>query len=361
MKYLSLFSGVGGFEQGIAQAHDYLSGYAVHETEAKREGLGGQGDCLHAEHHVRPVCIGYSEIDKYATSIYRKHFPEHKAYGDITNIDPAALPHFDLICGGFPCQAFSIAGKRGGFEDTRGTLFFEICRLAEAKRPRVLLLENVKGLLSHDGGRTFSTIISTLNELGYDCQWQLLNGADWVPQNRERIVIVGHLRGTHRPEVFPLRRGDATNTPIGDLAFTLNARADSGIDAKHPQTLITHALDANYSNRVHSLQTRNPNRPSLQYSSGGSGPLSRADGFTYCVDTGNTQGVECGARIRRLTPLECERLMGLPDAWTAYGVNEAGETITISDTQRYKVCGNGIIPAMVRDVVIPLLDAHSPR
>ena len=117
-------------------------------------------------------------------------------FPDARTIDPAALPDIDLICGGFPCQSFSIAGRRGGFTDTRGTLFFEIARLAAAKRPRYLLLENVPGLLSHDEGRTFQTILNALDELGYDVAWQVLNSKDLgVPQSRNRVYIVGYLRG----------------------------------------------------------------------------------------------------------------------------------------------------------------------
>src|SRR5690606_37404718 len=113
----------------------------------------------------------------------------------------------DLITGGFPCQAFSFAGKRRGFEDTRGTMFFEIARIAKQIEPRFLLLENVKGLLSHDKGRTFAIILSTLDELGYDVEWQVLNSKDFgVPQNRERVFIVGHSRRFPRREVFPITR-----------------------------------------------------------------------------------------------------------------------------------------------------------
>ena len=106
-----------------------------------------------------PTCVGFSEIDKYAQKIYLKHFPNHQPLYDITKINVSELPDFDLLVGGFPCQAFSIAGKRRGFEDTRGTLFFEIARILRAKYPRLFLLENVKGLLSHDNGQTFRTII----------------------------------------------------------------------------------------------------------------------------------------------------------------------------------------------------------
>ena len=110
-----------------------------------------------------------------------------------------------MLVGGFPCQAFSIAGKRKGFEDTRGTLFFDIARIIKAKQPRLVFLENVKGLLSHDNGETSRTIIATLDELGYDIQWQVLNSKNHgVPQNRERVFIVGNRRGTERPNVFPI-------------------------------------------------------------------------------------------------------------------------------------------------------------
>ena len=113
----------------------------------------------------------------------------------------------DIICGGFPCQAFSIAGHRRGFEDTRGTLFFEICRFASILRPKYLFLENVRGLLNHDGGATFETIIRTLDGLGYDVEWQVLNSKNFgVPQNRERVFIIGHLRGQRTRNVFPILR-----------------------------------------------------------------------------------------------------------------------------------------------------------
>ena len=115
-------------------------------------------------------------------------------FDDARNIEPEKLPDIDLICGGFPCQSFSIAGKRGGFDDARGTLFFEIARIAVVKRPSYLLLENVPGLLSHNGGRTFATILSTLSDLGYNVAWQVLNSANFgVAQSRKRVFIVGFL------------------------------------------------------------------------------------------------------------------------------------------------------------------------
>jgi len=207
MKYFSLFSGIGGFELGIQQAYENTNVSST--TRYKQRGLDNEESCALSKQKrmavQQPNCIGFSEIDKYAVSIYQKHFPNHKNYGDITLINEKELPDFDLLVGGFPCQSFSIAGKRGGFEDTRGTLFFDIARIVREKQPRLLLLENVKGLLSHDKGQTFLTILSTLDDIGYDVQWQVLNSKNHgVPQNRERVFIIGNRRGTERPDVFPL-------------------------------------------------------------------------------------------------------------------------------------------------------------
>jgi DNA (cytosine-5)-methyltransferase 1 len=179
LKFLDLFAGIGGFRLGMEAAG--------HE------------------------CVGYVEWDKYARKSYEAiHNTEGEwTAHDITKVSTDELRELrgrvDVICGGFPCQAFSIAGKRGGFQDTRGTMFFEIARFAQEIQPRTLLLENVKGLLSHDEGRTFETILRTLDEMGYDAEWCVLNSKDFgVPQNRERVFIIGHLRGSSRSEIFPI-------------------------------------------------------------------------------------------------------------------------------------------------------------
>lgn len=290
MKYLSLFSGIGGFELGIQQAYDnrrLLQGTTTEilsndssDTESRQAGA---------------TCIGYSEIDKYATQTYQKHYPTHHNYGDITKINTEELPSFDLLVGGFPCQSFSIAGKRGGFNDTRGTLFFEIARILRDKKPSLLLLENVKGLLSHDEGRTFRTIISTLDELGYDLQWQVLNSKNHgVPQNRERVFIIGHFRGTSRPEVFPFGKSDGES----------NDKSISKSNGSSPRPLFRVA-DSEITRRE----------------------------------------IQSGYQIRRLTPTECERLQGFPDGWTA----------GVSDTQRYKCCGNAVTVNVIRDIMEKLI------
>lgn len=180
MKFLDLFAGIGGFRLGMESAG--------HE------------------------CIGFCEIDKFARASYKAI---HDTKGEIELHDITAVSdesirrigRVDIICGGFPCQAFSIAGNRRGFEDTRGSLFFEIARFASILRPKYLLLENVKGLLNHDGGATFETILGALDELGYNVEWQILNSKDFgVPQNRERVFVIGHLRGECTRRVFPLSK-----------------------------------------------------------------------------------------------------------------------------------------------------------
>ena len=180
MKFLDLFAGIGGFRLGMESAG--------HE------------------------CIGFCEIDKFARESYKAiHNTEGEIeLHDITQVSDEfirGIGSVDIITGGFPCQAFSIAGNRRGFEDTRGTLFFEIARFASILRPKYLFLENVRGLLNHDGGATFETIIRTLDGLGYDVEWQVLNSKNFgVPQNRERVFIIGHLRGQRTRNVFPIGR-----------------------------------------------------------------------------------------------------------------------------------------------------------
>jgi DNA-cytosine methyltransferase len=183
IKYFSMFSGIGGFELGIQRAF----------MQPKDERLQVETDSgsIDSELLQRTTsCVGYSEIDKYAIKVYERQFNGHKNYGDATAINPTDLPDFDLLVGGFPCQAFSIAGKRKGFDDTRGTLFFDIARIAREKQPMYMLLENVKGLISHDGGKTLEVILETLQDMGYYVNYEVHNSKDYgVPQNRERIYF----------------------------------------------------------------------------------------------------------------------------------------------------------------------------
>ncbi len=344
MKYISFFSGIGGNELGI----------------------GDMGEC-----------IGYSEIDKYAIQIYQKHFPNHKNYGDITKITASALPDFDLIVGGFPCQAFSLAGQRKGFDDKRGILFFDIARIVKEKRPKYILLENVKGLLSHDAGRTFKTIIAALDELRYDLQWQVLNSKDFgVPQRRERVFIVGHLRGTPRPQIFPFEknnRGDEKKAEgTGETSLCLSTRGGERYDpTAHTYIANTISTKQNAPSRTQCRNYENMIAVKTLTGGGHSGGLhsdmtligtlrTHKDGNGFrkikgdvsptiparAREDGSGQPViKQGMKIRRLTPLECERLQGFPDGWTE----------GISDSQRYKCLGNAVTVNVVREIIKNLI------
>jgi len=398
MKYLSLFTGIGGFELGIQQAYEKNQRLVNSRGQMDSVSMGQE-----AEHGPRmgytsskqpsyesdessPVCIGYSEIDKYATQIYQSHFPEHKNYGDITKINENELPEFDLIVGGFPCQSFSIAGKRGGFNDTRGTLFFDIARIIKVKQPRLLLLENVKGLLSHDEGRTFATIISTLDELGYDIQWQVLNSKNFgVPQNRERVFIVGHLRGTSRPEVFPIGQdGGGIVERQSIISGEIQADRENGNKPNSDSKVLEDGKDRpihqlnqpkHNNDRVYGTDGISPTLNTMQgglrqsfvaipeatkkgYAEARVGqsinlavPNSktrrgRVSDVAQTLDTGMQQHtLTPNMKIRRLTPTECERLQGFPDDWTE----------GVSDTQRYKTLGNAVTVNVIKAIMESLL------
>ncbi len=287
-----MFSGIGGFEKGIQQAYEA----SIKSSELQGQDLRSGGHSDSSESGVREqqhTCIGYSEIDKYAIQIYERHF-NHKNYGDATTINATDLLDFDLLVGGFPCQAFSIAGNKGGLDDARGTLFYDIARIAKEKRPKHLLLENVKGLLSHDNGRTFKLIISTFAELGYNLEWQVLNSKNFgVPQNRERVFIIGHLGECCGRQVFPLGLDDN--------------RLDEG--------------ERGVSGKVRGVR-QGRNQPNINES---------------ILETGEDRPL----RIRRLTPTECERLQGYPDGWTE----------GVSDTQRYKTLGNSVTVSVVEEII----------
>lgn len=363
MEFLDLFAGIGGFRLGMESAG--------HE------------------------CVGFCEIDKFARKSYKAI---HNTKGEIELHDITAVSdesirgigRVDVICGGFPCQAFSVAGNRRGFEDTRGTLFFEIARFASILRPKYLFLENVKGLLNHDGGATFETILGTLDELGYNVEWQVLNSKNFgVPQNRERVFIVGHLRGAGTRGVFPLSKSGQQATSIkeqcsntittrygnsqGAGAYIVESKSQKvrSIGNIHPSgkgmngevyesTGLAPTLTTNKGEGVKIIQRAHgynqggehdiaPTITSNSYqennlvkivdfynkitkdevgtlTSSGGGSTVRAGSF----------GVTDGYRIRKLTPRECWRLQGFPD-WLFDKAQEVN-----SNSQLYKQAGNSV-------------------
>ena len=368
MKFIELFAGIGGFRYGLEKANIHTEGYKPDNRCQSIQGVKQSTKGFR--------CVWANEWDKYACQISRKNYPDDTLVeGDIRAVDPTIIPEHDLICAGFPCQSFSIAGKRGGFEDTRGTLFFEICRIAGAKRTPYLLLENVKGLLSHDEGRTFQTIIRTLDELGYDVQWQVLNSKDYgVPQNRERVFIIGHLRGYPRPKVFPIGEELCEANQEGyerGVSGTLSVKNQSGqAQWDGSTTLIVPTVRAEHHNTadvhfiVHENKSgaRTPHPEAQALRSGASHnyqtvvPVQLGQGKkswamkhgtsigsqeeAYVVRSDNPNAVMENNRIRRLTPTECERLQGFPDNWTE----------GISDTQRYKCLGNAVTTNVIEAI-----------
>ena len=314
--YFSIFSGIGGFDVGIKAA--------LPSAE----------------------CVGYSEVDKYAISIYQRHFKGHINYGDATKINAKELPDFDCLVGGFPCQAFSIAGKRRGFSDTRGTLFFEIARIIREKQPRYLVLENVKGLLSHDQGNSANIIMSSLDELGYDCQWHIINSKNHgVPQNRERVFIIGCLRtnGKSIRQIFPITKNNQANNGTGYIRETPKLKqlisgsqgdrvyCSSGIATT--QSSLGGGMGAKTG--LYAIPVLTPDRVNKRQNGR---RFKEVGDPSFTLTSQDRHGVFDGNNIRKLTPLECERLQGFNDNWTKYGDN--GELI--SDSQRYKCCGNAV-------------------
>lgn len=312
MKVFSLFSGIGGFDLAMRN-------------------LG---------HEI----VGACEIDKYARSVYSRHFPNVPIWEDATTIKPEELPDFDILCGGFPCQAFSLAGRRLGFEDTRGTLFYEIARIAKQKRPSLLFLENVRGLLYHDEGRTLTTIIQVFYELGYDIEWQVINSKYFVPQNRERIFIVGHLGDKPTPKIFPITEvsGICDKEQETTNVRTLTGGGHSG--GLHSQMTLIYLSQKNM-NMKQRVQDRDETW-TLTGNGNDFGIIQKiksdsqgarvydVKGIGPCLGSGHAQSQPLieSDKVRRLTPIECERLQGFPDDWTD----------GISDTQRYKCLGNAV-------------------
>lgn len=338
MKFLDLFAGIGGFRLGMERAGH--------------------------------KCVGYCEIDKYARLSYNAiHNTEGEIdYKDITEVTNEEFRKLrgkvDVICGGFPCQAFSIAGNQLGFEDARGTLFYEIARAAEQIKPRYLFLENVRNLLSHDKGKTFARMLKILDELGYDVEWQVLNSKNFgVPQNRERVFIVGHLRGECTYRVFPIRGKDEKfNTDgeinqvgnigksdnfggnpqvtrvydINGISPTLNTMQGGG---REPKILVREATKQGYAvaDVGDSINFSHPNSKTRR------GRVGKNIANTLL--TSDEQGVVLSDyKIRKLTPRECWRLQGFPD-WAfdkAQAVN--------SNSQLYKQAGNSVTVNVIEEI-----------
>lgn len=379
MKFLDLFAGIGGFRLGMESAG--------HE------------------------CIGFCEIDKFARASYKAiHDTEGEIeLHDITTVSDEfvrGIGSVDIICGGFPCQAFSIAGNRRGFEDTRGTLFFEIARFASILRPKYLFLENVKGLLNHQKGDTFETMLRVLDELGYNVEWQVLNSKNFgVPQNRERVFIIGHLRGKRTRRIFPIsgeneksdtkskikiigntKSPDSTGVGIRSLVYDSEGLMATltATDYKGPKQVAIPVLTPERVNKrqngrrfktngepmftltaqdQHGILLRDKKLKIREATTKGYAEAGVGDSVNIANINSKTKRGRVGNqiantllaseqqgvvgsdyRIRRLTPRECWRLQGFPDL-----AFDKAQAVT-SNSQLYKQAGNSVTVNVIAEI-----------
>ena len=303
--FIDLFAGIGGMRIAF-------------------EGAGGH-------------CVYSSEWNKYSQQTYRANFGEQPE-GDITQVDADSIPDHDILVAGFPCQPFSIAGvskkqslgRATGFEDkTQGTLFFDVCRILKAKRPKAFMLENVKNLCSHDKGRTFKVILESLEELDYQVFYKIMDGQNFVPQHRERILIVG----------FDRKR------------YGRDCRIDFHITPADPKPVMRDILEENVSEKYtlsDKLWQYLQNYAAKHKAAGngfgyGIAPLdgvSRTLSARYYKDGSEILIEQSGKNPRRLTPRECARLQGFPDDFK----------IPVSDTQAYRQFGNSVVVPLMENV-----------
>jgi DNA (cytosine-5)-methyltransferase 1 len=309
IKVLDLFSGIGGFHLGLTKAGFEVESY-------------------------------FSEIDKYAIDVYSNNFKNATYVGSVTDVCGGDLPNIDAITFGSPCQDFSLAGKRQGLGGDRSSLISEAIRLIRETRPRFFIWENVKGTFSSNSGEDFAAILQAFANIGgYRLEWQLLNTKWFLPQNRERIYLVGYLGNGSGGQVFPIREGKRSSDELQrqqGSACTVLARYEAGANGSY---VVERKLDAQevkilgYSRDSKGVVVNYHEKDecnTLHSASGGGG---------------NTDQFIKQNKIRRLTPVECERLQGFSDNWTKYGTK--GE---ISDSQRYKMCGNAVTVDVVAEV-----------
>jgi DNA (cytosine-5)-methyltransferase 1 len=286
IRFIDLFAGIGGFRLGIERASKNLQ--------------------------IPVKCVFSSEIEKNAVKIYEKNFKETPS-GDITKVRASDIPDIDLLCGGFPCQDVSIAGKREGLKGKRTGLFFEIVRIAREKQPEIIFLENVRGLLTSNKGWDFARVIVELENIGYEVEAELLNSRDFnIPQNRERVYIIGHLREGRTRKIFPLKRS------TGQIAQSVKT-----------QTAIRYPIKYGRRNQR----------------------VIYGD-YSYALDVMGTGGVyEFGRGVRHLTPIERERLQGFPDNWTW--------TESMTDNARMKMLGNTVTVPVIESIAQNILNLWS--
>lgn len=296
--FIDLFCGIGGFRQAMDEA------------------------CY--ENDLIPKCVFSSDIDPFCQDSYEANFG-HRPSGDITNVDEKDIPYHDILFAGFPCQPFSIIGQMQGFNDIRGTLFFDIARIIKHKRPKAFVLENVKQLVGHNKGITLKTILKTLEGLGYHVQYAVLNALDYgLPQKRERVIIVGHQQPIMFSFPSPVR-------PFKPLSQILEKK----VDKKHyASDYIVKKRKAKHKS-AYKLSIWHENKAGNICSYPYSCALRAGASYNYLLVNGE----------RRLTPREMFRLQGFPDSYK----------IVVNDSQARKQAGNAVPVNIVKAVILKLL------
>ena len=296
LKFIDLFAGLGGFRLAL-------------------ESFGAK-------------CVYSNEWDKYAQKVYQMNFGD-KPEGDITLVDENKIPYHDILCAGFPCQAFSISGKQKGFEDSRGTLFFDIARIVKAKKPKVVFMENVKNFVSHDNGKTLKVVQNTMIDLGYDFYYDILNSLDFgIPQNRERIYMLCfrkdlNIKNFDFPKPFEL------STFVEDLLLSDEDVSNLIID-RQDIVLKNTEIKENSSKVIRIGTVGKGGQGERIYSPKGIAITLSAHGGGVFAKTG---GYLINGKTRKLHPRECARIMGYPDSYLIHP----------SSSQAYKQFGNSVV------------------
>lgn len=298
IKFIDLFCGIGGFRLAMDEA------------------------C--SENDLTPQCVFSSDIDPFCQDSYEANFG-HRPSGDITKVDAEDIPNHDILFAGFPCQPFSIIGQMQGFNDIRGTLFFDIARIIKHKRPKAFVLENVKQLVGHNNGKTLKTILKTLQDLGYHVQYAVLNALDYgLPQKRERVIIVGHQQPIMFSFPSPVR-------PFKPLSEILEKR----VDKKHYASDYIKQRRKLKHKSAYKLSIWHENKAGNICSYPYSCALRAGASYNYLLVNGE----------RRLTPREMFRLQGFPDSYQ----------IVVNDSQARKQAGNAVPVNIVKAVILKLL------
>lgn len=331
MNHLDLFSGIGGFSLGLKRVFNIKHSY-------------------------------FSEIDKYAIDVYKHNFKNSTYVKSVTDIRGGDLPRIDVITFGSPCQDFSLAGKRKGMDGERSSLITEAIRLIKECRPSFFIWENVKGTFSSNSGEDFWAIIQAFANIGgYRLEWQLLNTKWFLPQNRERIYLVGCLGEGSGKQIFPItennRQIDETRANPNTCTLTTRYKASTSQGSyiaecnkvsQEETAVIGYTRDSKGKVTKRNLKQE---ANTLHSASGGAGNTDQ-----YIIKAVQN-GVRYNNKIRRLTPIECERLQGFPDNWTKHG-KELGE---ISDNQRYKMCGNAVTVDVVEAVAKKIKESFTTK